>query len=1681
MKRNVCMVLAACAAVWGAVAQALPDGWIDVPFGTYSAGWEGGTSYDAVSGTFTVAGSGNDLSGNANDGGRFVFQPMLGDCEVIAEIRRPVSEGAGFAARAGLLIRQRNDRGSLFSFFGRRHGADGNNPNGNLLSSSARRVLMTAPEVLNRTEFAEEWITLRLIRQGDVTRAFYLEDDAWQFYQTYTVPMGEAVNAGIVVSRHSSNTAQLMTNEFRQVAARQLVSVQTNAVAGLDVTWVTDLPGISNGWTYTYALTRTAEGGAPEAMAQGLSVASFTDLEAVPGVTYRYAVTAAPAPTGLDTPPDVAVGTSGAVRLPASETNLVQGLPQGLFAAYYAPVAAVVPSVTRVESSVTNVMTGLPAGMADGFRAVFNASLSVETTDTYTFLTDSDDGVRLWVNETLVLDNWYNDRWKGSSMPVRLQAGRVAAFRAEYYQNTGARAFSLMWRRTGDAAAVPVPTEAFAPVPLPWRHADVGDTLLNGNAQFDAGQGTVTVTACGNDFEIEKDVGHMVWRDVSGDFDITARLDSLTGSGCRWAGIAARAGLAPDAPGLVLRAVPTGGEYIASALARGEAGAASSSLATVGTGVTDLDPLWLRVARTGLKLSVWFRADASAEWTLTGTMNLPFGTGTLYAGPVASSADDALSAQAVFGGMQSAVVASESILPAHDAFLRANWPTEHYGTNTELLIKRTMGGAGDNTQREVFMRFDVAGRAEVRSAVLRLYLQGRDANPADQDVMLRAFHDLHWTETEAMWDNAPGGLRLPTVFLAGDDPTVISRTLLPSAAGQHIEFDVSDAVRKAARGTGDLTFNLFGTVPVGNASITFASKEHATADRRPALILRYDAPSGVAASRGMDVGSVAVTWNTLPGALGYNVYRAATAAGPFTLAGTTVQTLFSDTGLTSGQEAFYRVSAMTADGETALSPAAVRAVAAEAAGTVMYAAEDTWVQGNGQGNGDHSNDQNGANTSLVIKYNAGDQSFHREAYLLFTGIEDLAQAERVVLRVTPSEQNSGSTLPMQFIRLPSNNWSEATVSFNNPPPGHVPPTPIIHGLHPKDRISAQAVPVNTPMDVDVTEMVREATRVNADGKLSICVIRTDPDGGSYNFSLYSKENTNTARKPQLIYTFGRPQPPTLADAGGYATLTWAPYRGATGYVVRRAEAEAGPYAVIGNTPATSLLDMDAEAGTVYWYTLAAITAGGETEPSLSAPGSVDFSEAREPLADTMIESNGGTTTDTNHGTAATLNLKRSPIREDFFKFDVLGLDNVARARFRVNASATSTLYGPVNIIVRHGDFGDWPENLVTYNEPPDDYRPPSISTAAKGANEVTRILVPTRDSNGNRANWLEADVTDAVRQAARNGTRYLTLFLTGDDTLQHSESALSVATREHATAQVRPVLLLSGRGFGTPQGLALTAQDSQGFTLTWRPVAGAVRYIVTRQGPTDAQPVTLTTTETGTTLTDMDPAFWNDRDYTYTVTAVHADGTLSDAATLTRPLTRTVTRLVTADTFIQGGANGDLSYGLLTYIYVKGDAINLQREALFRVADIPAFERAEFRVRMRALNPGRNYEVVLREMPDTGWTEDGAGAATWNSVLGENAPRTADPAPGDPSVVGRFTVTSASQPGDELSFDITALLKAARARGAATFVLHMFALGSGGENMFSLYSLQGITSEFAPRVVYTVPVRPSPGTLMILR
>jgi hypothetical protein len=101
---------------------------------------------------------------------------------------------------------------------------------------------------------------------------------------------------------------------------------------------------------------------------------------------------------------------------------------------------------------------GVPDVNADVFSVGWSGHLRVTTSGSYQFQTVSDDGVRLWVNNVLVIDNWTDhSQTTDTSAGVELMAGQVYPIRLEFYENQTNAEIRLRWQVPGTTSFVPIP------------------------------------------------------------------------------------------------------------------------------------------------------------------------------------------------------------------------------------------------------------------------------------------------------------------------------------------------------------------------------------------------------------------------------------------------------------------------------------------------------------------------------------------------------------------------------------------------------------------------------------------------------------------------------------------------------------------------------------------------------------------------------------------------------------------------------------------------------------------------------------------------------------------------------------------------------------------------------------------------------------------------------------------------------------------------------------------------------------------------------------------------------------------------------------------------------------------------------------------------------------------------
>lgn len=133
----------------------------------------------------------------------------------------------------------------------------------------------------------------------------------------------------------------------------------------------------------------------------------------------------------------------------------------GLLGDYYDASDFTGTLLQRVDPVVNfnwNTSAPDPSMGADFFTVRWTGWVNPLYTQSYTFYTVSDDGVRLWVNNQLVINEWH-DQWATErSGTIALTAGSVVPIKLEFYEGDGLAECRLLWSSASQAKQT-IPTE----------------------------------------------------------------------------------------------------------------------------------------------------------------------------------------------------------------------------------------------------------------------------------------------------------------------------------------------------------------------------------------------------------------------------------------------------------------------------------------------------------------------------------------------------------------------------------------------------------------------------------------------------------------------------------------------------------------------------------------------------------------------------------------------------------------------------------------------------------------------------------------------------------------------------------------------------------------------------------------------------------------------------------------------------------------------------------------------------------------------------------------------------------------------------------------------------------------------------------------------------------------------
>ncbi len=125
-----------------------------------------------------------------------------------------------------------------------------------------------------------------------------------------------------------------------------------------------------------------------------------------------------------------------------------RGFVGGVQAEYFAGTNFQRPLHSRKESSIyypAGDTSPAPDVPKDQFSVRWTGKLRVDASGTYRFYTTSDDGIRLWLDDASLIDQWRGMAATEFSAEARLEAGQEYSLRMEYFEQGGGGTARLEW------------------------------------------------------------------------------------------------------------------------------------------------------------------------------------------------------------------------------------------------------------------------------------------------------------------------------------------------------------------------------------------------------------------------------------------------------------------------------------------------------------------------------------------------------------------------------------------------------------------------------------------------------------------------------------------------------------------------------------------------------------------------------------------------------------------------------------------------------------------------------------------------------------------------------------------------------------------------------------------------------------------------------------------------------------------------------------------------------------------------------------------------------------------------------------------------------------------------------------------------------------------------------------
>ncbi|WP_413292393.1 Ig-like domain-containing protein [Bdellovibrio sp. HCB185ZH] len=181
------------------------------------------------------------------------------------------------------------------------------------------------------------------------------------------------------------------------------------------------------------------------------AIASISNSIQTPGLLSSLAEGAANLSAELG-----AVSASTAVTVSNSATEGFTNDGVGLTGTYHNGKTLSSLKGSRIDATVDFTWGSgtAPLGVGDNFSIRWSGKIKARYSETYTFCTRSDDGVRLKINGSYVVNNWTDHGETENCGSVALTAGSLYAIEMDFYESAGDSVVRLFWQSPSQAKQI---------------------------------------------------------------------------------------------------------------------------------------------------------------------------------------------------------------------------------------------------------------------------------------------------------------------------------------------------------------------------------------------------------------------------------------------------------------------------------------------------------------------------------------------------------------------------------------------------------------------------------------------------------------------------------------------------------------------------------------------------------------------------------------------------------------------------------------------------------------------------------------------------------------------------------------------------------------------------------------------------------------------------------------------------------------------------------------------------------------------------------------------------------------------------------------------------------------------------------------------------------------------------